>query len=307
MEKKLKKDIKPEFKEIFSKLMYGTREEYKEAKKRIEKLWHSETKTFKTTAPIALEYLPQFEKIQKTENQAAFASGLSLFFLSLGDEHFETLKDFTLKVIQHPHGHVREAILKTADWLYVSLSSRTEPFVYPEGKELNEEQKTIQTQAREQFINFAKEIENLMDKYDDEKENVEYIDEMKPSVNKSLQFLWARLTDSPVYRRIIEQSRPIPMDIFIKRKEIEREIEELLKKTKSAFDLEEIKQLIYNENGQDSLTEIIAIFDTGQGAVELQNVIESVNDAWNYFPHKILEGLSPTEKYLEYKQKEAQE
>ena len=31
-------------------------------------------------------------------------------------------------------------------------------------------------------------------------------------------------------------------------------------------------------------------------------VLEIVNEAWNYFPHKILNGLSPAEKVLEYQQ-----
>jgi len=36
---------------------------------------------------------------------------------------------------------------------------------------------------------------------------------------------------------------------------------------------------------------------------ELSNVLEMVTDAWNYFPHKVLSGISPAEKILEYKQK----
>ncbi|HEY4475697.1 MAG TPA: hypothetical protein VJB92_03180, partial [Candidatus Paceibacterota bacterium] len=53
-----------------------------------------------------------------------------------------------------------------------------------------------------------------------------------------------------------------------------------------------------------SLTDVIAMFDTGQGAAELQNVLELVNDAWNYFPHKVIGGLSPAEKLLEYKEQQ---
>ncbi len=37
------------------------------------------------------------------------------------------------------------------------------------------------------------------------------------------------------------------------------------------------------------------MFDTGQGAAELQNVIELVTDAWNYFPHKVFGGISPAD------------
>ncbi len=88
--------------------------------------------------------------------------------------------------------------------------------------------------------------------------------------------------------------------ILERRKEVEKELLEMLKQTKSDFGLDDIKEIIYNEDGQDSLTDVIAMFDTGQGAAELQNVLELVNDAWNYFPHKIIGGLSPAEKLLEY-------
>lgn len=89
-------------------------------------------------------------------------------------------------------------------------------------------------------------------------------------------------------------------EILEKRQEIESELLVMLRETGSDFSLDDIKDVIYNEDGQDSLTDIIAMFDTGQGAAELENVLELVNDAWNFFPHKILDGLSPEEKLLEY-------
>lgn len=92
--------------------------------------------------------------------------------------------------------------------------------------------------------------------------------------------------------------------IIERQKEIEKELLDMLKETKSDFGLDNIKEIIYNEDGQDSLTDIIAMFDTGQGAAELQNVLELVNDAWNYFPHKVIGGLSPAEKLLEYREKQ---
>ena len=93
------------------------------------------------------------------------------------------------------------------------------------------------------------------------------------------------------------------LQILQRRKEIEQELGDLLKETGSEFDLEDIKEIIYSENGQDSLTDIIAMFDNGQGVSELENILETVNDAWNFFPHKSLDGLCPTEKLLEYQQK----
>ena len=86
--------------------------------------------------------------------------------------------------------------------------------------------------------------------------------------------------------------------IITRRKEIEKELPDFLKETKSDFTLDHIREIIYNEEGQDDLTDVIAMFDTGQGAVELENIMDTVNDAWNYFPNKIIGGLSPAEKLL---------
>jgi Ran GTPase-activating protein (RanGAP) involved in mRNA processing and transport len=91
--------------------------------------------------------------------------------------------------------------------------------------------------------------------------------------------------------------------ILERRKEIEQELLDFLKETNSDFALDHIKDIIYNEEGQDDLTDVIAMFDTGQGASELENIMDTINDAWNYFPHKIIGGLSPAEKLLEYQQK----
>jgi len=92
--------------------------------------------------------------------------------------------------------------------------------------------------------------------------------------------------------------------ILERRKEIERELVDMLKETKSDFGLDDIKEIIYNEDGQDDLTDVVAMFDIGQGLTELENILEIINDAWNYFPHKILNGLSPAEKLLEFRKKE---
>ena len=90
--------------------------------------------------------------------------------------------------------------------------------------------------------------------------------------------------------------------ILKNRKEIEKELIELLKQTKGDFSLEDIKSIIYNEEDQDDLVKVIAIFDRGQGLIEMNEIIEVINDAWNFFPHKCLSGLCPMEKISEQHQ-----
>jgi len=91
--------------------------------------------------------------------------------------------------------------------------------------------------------------------------------------------------------------------ILKKREEIGKELLDLLKNSNSDFNLEDIKEVIYNEKGDNEFSKIISIFDHGQDLNELNNVLQLLNDAWNYFPHKSLGGLCPMEKILEHQEK----
>ena len=88
--------------------------------------------------------------------------------------------------------------------------------------------------------------------------------------------------------------------ILEQQKEIEQELVDILKKTKSHFSLDHIKDVIFYEEDNDDMKKVIAMFDRGGDISELNNILELVSDAWNYFPHEILNGLSPAEKLLEY-------
>ena len=77
----------------------------------------------------------------------------------------------------------------------------------------------------------------------------------------------------------------------------------MLNKTKSDFSLQDVKDAIFHEEDTDDMLKVVAMFDRGGDASELSNILELVSDAWNYFPHRLLNGLSPAEKSLEYKNK----
>ncbi|MDO8489897.1 MAG: hypothetical protein Q7S47_00600 [bacterium] len=88
-------------------------------------------------------------------------------------------------------------------------------------------------------------------------------------------------------------------DILNRRKEIEEELQEMLKENQSEFTLQNIRDVIYNEEEADDMMKIVAMFDRGGDASELDTILELANDAWNYFPHRILGGRSPVERALE--------
>ncbi|OGD57041.1 hypothetical protein A2V71_00305 [Candidatus Berkelbacteria bacterium RBG_13_40_8] len=88
--------------------------------------------------------------------------------------------------------------------------------------------------------------------------------------------------------------KPTKEEISKERKEIEKCIVGLLKRTKSDFSLEDVKDVIYNEKEQEDMMHIMAMLDRGRPD-ELPEVLELVTDAWNYFPHKTLGGKCPME------------
>ena len=86
--------------------------------------------------------------------------------------------------------------------------------------------------------------------------------------------------------------------ILERRKKIEEDLLDMINETKSDFGLENIKDAIYNEEESDDMMKVVAMFERGGDASELDNILELVSDAWNCFPHKILNGLSPAEQIL---------
>jgi len=91
--------------------------------------------------------------------------------------------------------------------------------------------------------------------------------------------------------------------ILERRKEIEQELVDMLKETESDFTLDHVRDVIFHEKDNDDMMKVVAMFDRGGDASELSNVLELVTDAWNYFPHKVLGGISPAEKLLEHHNK----
>lgn len=88
--------------------------------------------------------------------------------------------------------------------------------------------------------------------------------------------------------------------ILERRKEIEQELVEMLKETESDFTLDHVRDAIFQEEENDDMMKVVAIFNRGGDASELSNVLELITDAWNHFPHKVLGGISPAEKLLEH-------
>ncbi len=296
--------------------------EIEKAKKGIRGFWHgilnmkpSDTKKFE----VFLPELKTFGEIKTEANKIHFIQSLTFPIMALSDTCVREFGEFILEHIQNPSGKIRKAILTSADHLSTPLALND--LILRKENPTEEEVRQMEKYNRE-FFEIVEKAEGLLKKYDTgEFDKYEYISDMPPSVYKSIQYLITekllRVVETEViYQEYLRQKNgDVPSDIvdvaekiiadrkiLEMRAEIEDQIHEFLYRAKSDFELEDVRRAIYEEEESDDMQKVIAMFDTGErGAPEISEVLELVTDAWNYFPHRTLNGLSPQEMLLKHK------
>jgi len=172
-----------------------------------------------------------------------------------------------------------------------------------------EEQRRIQNNL-ERFGRFVFAVENLLDKYDELRFNsYKYISSMPSSVYKSLQKLLVEvLLRTDYYEEIYESFlksggliRATPGETEIVSK-VEEKLQKLIDKYKlnKKLTIETIKGWVWCKNGDTTMNAVNAFhkkvfdyFGNVQDMAELNEILSTLMDAWNYFPHQSLGGKSP--------------
>jgi len=83
------------------------------------------------------------------------------------------------------------------------------------------------------------------------------------------------------------------------RKRIESQVKEIINYYQVDTTFEEIKETVFNENGQEDFNKLIELFVSkinSSNLDKINEVLKFVNAVWNHFPHKCLDGLCPMEK-----------
>jgi hypothetical protein len=105
------------------------------------------------------------------------------------------------------------------------------------------------------------------------------------------------------YRMRKSRDDLIEHEIMTHRARTETRIGVLLKEGRSPATLDHIKALILNEHERrsfnDYVFDLVALFDTGLGGVEIDDLLPALQDAWNYFPHQRYGGQCPAERFLQ--------
>lgn len=290
-------------KKCFKIILTGDKEASRIAAREVRKLVYSSSAAnrdkYEDIKNLINTAFDEYAKISEDWRQENFVMAISImYFLHDRESHPDFLFPWLYQLLQHENGNIRHAAVRMFEH---ELGSLTYHIRFPNRK--SDSFHTLSPEQADQILHgLHSNLEALAtNSYKPSYKKYKYIDSLPSGTYKSVQHILSCLDD---YCGDIHESTEIETlgKILERRKEIEQEIVDMLKETKSDFGLDDIKKIIYNEDGQDSLTDIIAMFDTGQGAAELQNVLELVNDAWNYFPHKVIGGLSPAEKLLEYRE-----
>lgn len=81
------------------------------------------------------------------------------------------------------------------------------------------------------------------------------------------------------------------------RKNLENQLSDIINYFQVNTTAKAIKKIIFDEEGQDDFNNLTRLFSEKIGGLnQLNKVLQIVNGAWNLFPHKSLNGLSPMEK-----------
>lgn len=184
------------------------------------------------------------------------------------------------------------------------------------GKDLSPNLKELVLKNRMRFGRFVMEVEGLIDQYHESRfKRYKYVSSLPTGVYKSLSKLITEvllrtefyeklyqdfLNELRAKRKKMELPKFTLVEIFEKRNQMEKDLANLIKKTGNSVKIEDIKDIIYNETGQESIRKIIDNFDNGHNIEDLNKILNIISSAWNYWPHKSLNGLSPAEKSLEF-------
>jgi len=318
---KFKTKMKNYLKNLIEIIKTGSPADVKLAQKQVEKFWHDYYIEHRQEGQLAfevfLEELKTFEQIKDIDHQSYFINVLKWPLWAIGEEHFEEWADFLLANVQHPSGKIRQAVVRATEYLIHDLRLDLEydfEIIRSQGLKFEECKKIVENN-KARFGNFVMTVEDLIDRsFEPRFKKYKYISSLPIGVYKSLNNLMAEallpgdyqkslyqdfLNGLRAKRKGLEPPKVSQVEILRKKRVAEEEVGDLIELMGCGLSLEEIKDIVYNEDGNESMRKIILSFDQGQDIDEMNRILQIISNAWNYWPHKKLNGLSPAEKLAE--------
>ncbi len=288
------------FIKLFKAILSADKDVSRQAAREVRKFLYSSRSSqndLKSIASIVEDAPTEYAKIEDDWRQENFVMAVSvIYYLHNRENQPDFLFSWLFQLLQHKNGNIRHAAVRMVQ---SELGPLTYHIRFPNEKltrpELSKEK------ADGILLGLRANLSNLEENsWKNSYRKFKYIDELPSGTHKSVQLILSLLDDycSDVART--ETQIESKQQILERRGEIEKELSDMLKKTGSGFWLKDIKELIYNGEDNNDFHRLIAMFDRGGDASELNNILELASNAWNYFPHKNLGGISPAEKLLQY-------
>ena|SRR3989338_5777638 len=296
------------FNELFKAILTGDEHQSREAARNVRKFLYSR-KSDRKNAFIQIKSIinnapDTYAKIAEDWRQENFAMSVSvIYYLHDRESQPDFLFPWLFQLLQHKNGNIHHAAVKMIGH---EIGPLTYHIRFPGEKSSFHEFSPAQADTILHSLSHSLYgLSSVL--WQPSFKKYKYIQSLPASPYKSVQMILADLEDSfepeksnNYYPSTMEfESKD---EILQKRKEVEQELVDMLKETGSDFTLQDVKDAIYHEEETDDFQKVLMMFDDGNPE-NLSNALELTNDAWNYFPHKILGGLSPAEKVLEYHKK----
>jgi hypothetical protein len=287
------------FTELFNTILTADEETSHKATREVRKLVYSSggSKKYERIASIIENAPAEYVKIAEDWRQENFVMAISvMYFLHDLENQPDFLFPWLFQLLQHTNGNIRHAAVRMIEH---ELGALTYHIRFPGEK--SGHSKISSEQADRIIFGLHANLNNLMaNSWKDSYRKFKYIDRLPSGTYKSAQLILSVLDDYCGEVNDNQGQVETKEQILKRRKKIEEELLEMLEETESGFSLQDVRDAIFHEEDNDDMMKVVAMFDRGGDASELSNVLELVIDAWNYFPHEILGGISPAEKLLEY-------
>lgn len=317
-------------KRLLDHIFNGSKAEIRQAQLEFDKVCEQFRYPHKKEELAAMEMLREkirdFSDIENIDTQLALVRMAKRLFMALGDEHFEEFSDFIIRAIQHPSGKVRQDILHASSWLLLANDS----LLFSEGGRKRLSRQEV-LKRKDWFGDFVWRVEKLLQQYDEPRfDKYKYISSMPSSIYKSLQKLvLEELLRAPMFEELYEdylrrhQLVPAPeenrrdmgplhermemeimslMPIMIepKRAELKRDVAQILKRTDSHYTVNDVLLHIYDSgHGSEDFHKLFTMIGPNHNEVDFQEAVRILQDTWNFFPHRLNNGLSPIELIIQ--------
>ncbi|OGH84179.1 MAG: hypothetical protein A2261_01075 [Candidatus Magasanikbacteria bacterium RIFOXYA2_FULL_44_8] len=264
--------MRTHLKNLIQTIVTGSPTEVRAVQKQVEKFWHDyyipHREDGRKAFQVFLDELKNFDQIKDINHQAYFINTLKWPLLATGEKNFEEWADFILANIQNPSGKIRQAVIRATEYLIMGIQVDLKCFG-KKGKKLASDIVDIIAKNRKRFGDIVMDVEDLVDRYFESKfKKYKYVSSLPAGVYKSLnilitdvllrsefyqKFYQDYLNELRANRKGFKPPKITLVDIWEKRQEIETKLLDLIDATNSVLKFDDIKDIIYNEAGNDSI------------------------------------------------------